>query len=191
MDVYGLKPKTEKGEYFRNNVWWWHPLWDFCEYLAPEIASKVKLAHENSGDGLNASDSRKLGFHLKDSLANNKAESYIQLYYKSLESLPKEVCSCCFQNLFDYFEYQNTAFWANNNLAYIVAGATLEDSYDKTGEIPFPKSKESKKGQPKQDCTSCNGSGLKESFNKNYHINLENIESFAEFLLDCGGFRIC
>ena len=25
MDVYGLEPRKEKGEYFRNNVWWWRP----------------------------------------------------------------------------------------------------------------------------------------------------------------------
>jgi hypothetical protein len=26
MDVYGKEPKSDKGEYFRNNVWWWRPL---------------------------------------------------------------------------------------------------------------------------------------------------------------------
>jgi len=180
MDVYGLKPKTEKGEYFRNNVWFWHPLWDYCCYIDDSLLAKVPYAHENSGDGLNSTDSRKLGFNLLKSIETGVAEDYINLYYKNLESLSKEICSCCFQNLFDYFEYSN-----------FVALATSEDSYDKTGEIPFPKSNKSKKGQPKQECPLCNGSGLKESFNKNYHINLQNISSFAEFLLDCGGFQIC
>ncbi|QOR55575.1 MAG: hypothetical protein UMS36scaffold28_65 [Phage 59_13] len=27
MDVYGVKPKSKQGEYFRNNVWSWRPLW--------------------------------------------------------------------------------------------------------------------------------------------------------------------
>jgi hypothetical protein len=26
FDVYGLSPKSEKGKYFRNSVWWWKPL---------------------------------------------------------------------------------------------------------------------------------------------------------------------
>ena len=33
MDVFGLAPKEEKGEYFRNNVWWWRPLWDFVAQI--------------------------------------------------------------------------------------------------------------------------------------------------------------
>ena len=27
FDINGIKPKNEKGEYFRNNVWWWRKLW--------------------------------------------------------------------------------------------------------------------------------------------------------------------
>jgi len=31
-DVYGVKSKSETGNYFRNNVWWWRPLWNYvCE----------------------------------------------------------------------------------------------------------------------------------------------------------------
>ena len=32
FDIYGLDPQTEKGHYFRNNVWYWRPLWQLiCE----------------------------------------------------------------------------------------------------------------------------------------------------------------
>ena len=37
MDVYGRKPKNETGEYFRRNVWGWHPLWEYCCEANPEI----------------------------------------------------------------------------------------------------------------------------------------------------------
>ena len=26
FDIYGVAAKSERGEYFRNNVWWWRPL---------------------------------------------------------------------------------------------------------------------------------------------------------------------
>lgn len=26
FDILGRRAKSEKGEYFRNNVWWWRPL---------------------------------------------------------------------------------------------------------------------------------------------------------------------
>ena len=31
MDVHGRKPTTEAGEYFRANIWSWHPIHQLCE----------------------------------------------------------------------------------------------------------------------------------------------------------------
>jgi hypothetical protein len=52
MDVHGLKPKNPKGEYFRNNCWWWRPLWTYSQQVCPKITSKVKYGQSNDGDGL-------------------------------------------------------------------------------------------------------------------------------------------
>lgn len=161
MDVYGIKPATVKGNYFRNNVWCWHPLWDYCEYIAPELTVKVPNAHVNAGDGLNAKDSRKLAFKIKESIENGTAQDYIQEYYNYLENVPKVTCFCL--------------------------ETSIEISYTADGEIPFPKSPTI----PKETCRLCDGSGKMENFAKNYHINLQNISEFSEFLLNCGGFQIC
>ena len=40
MDVYGKNQTSEKGSYFRNNVWWWRPLWNYCEELHGDITHK-------------------------------------------------------------------------------------------------------------------------------------------------------
>lgn len=77
MDIIGRKPTTRKGEYFRNNVWWWHPLWDYCSFVAPEICEKVTHAHSNDGDGLNEYDSKKLAKSLSASIKNGTADMYI------------------------------------------------------------------------------------------------------------------
>jgi hypothetical protein len=37
MDVYGKDAVSEKGEYFRNNVWYWRPLWNYCIEVAPDL----------------------------------------------------------------------------------------------------------------------------------------------------------
>jgi hypothetical protein len=34
FDVYGKSARSEKGEYFRNNVWWWRPL---AEYVLETV----------------------------------------------------------------------------------------------------------------------------------------------------------
>jgi hypothetical protein len=52
MDVYGIKATDKEGEYFRNNCWYWRPLWQFCEQVAPNLCAKVKYGQSNDGDGL-------------------------------------------------------------------------------------------------------------------------------------------
>ena len=54
MDVYGKNQESEKGSYFRNNVWWWRPLWNYCEELHGDITRKVDSGYSNDGDGLDA-----------------------------------------------------------------------------------------------------------------------------------------
>lgn len=95
MDVYGRNPKSEVGQYFRNNVWWWHPLWDCCEHFFPEITSKVKYAHDNSGDGLNGRDARKLGFYLEKVINDGKVEKYIEAFNQVKEEAEPQTCFYC------------------------------------------------------------------------------------------------
>jgi len=52
MDVYGNAPTQKEGEYFRNNIWWWHPLADYIELVAPDEAAACEHWHSNDGDGL-------------------------------------------------------------------------------------------------------------------------------------------
>jgi hypothetical protein len=97
MDVYGNNPKTKKGEYFRANVWYWHPLWDCLEELHPTLCSKVQNPHENSGDGLKSTDALALSRLLKKDLDNGTIEEYIKQYNEHLASIPLEDCSYCHQ----------------------------------------------------------------------------------------------
>ena len=39
MDVYGLNPD----KYFRNNVWWWRPLWDYVCNTCYDILSEKDM----------------------------------------------------------------------------------------------------------------------------------------------------
>ena len=53
--------ESNKGIYFRNNCWWWRPLWDFCYNVAPELISSELWGdgHHNSGAGLNTTKTKK------------------------------------------------------------------------------------------------------------------------------------
>jgi hypothetical protein len=53
MDVYGRKPRSSAGEYFRANVWSWHPIHTLIIELCPDLLSE-KMLHKlafNDGAG--------------------------------------------------------------------------------------------------------------------------------------------
>ena len=60
FDIFGVNPTTEEGKYFRNTVWWWHPLAGYILDVAPkEIISKCTYWNSNDGDGLDAANAAK------------------------------------------------------------------------------------------------------------------------------------
>lgn len=97
MDVIGKKPSTKDGEYFRANVWYWHPLWSMVECLYPNLAVKVQHAHSNDGDGLNATDSLVLSKLLEADLISGKIQEFIDDFNNEKNSLEQVDCDYCDQ----------------------------------------------------------------------------------------------
>jgi hypothetical protein len=93
MDVYGKTPISTKGEYFRNNVWWWRPLWDYCEQIRPEC-SEID-GHSNSGDGFDSEGAIALAEDLLAEIASGRTAEYARQYQESLDSLEDEPCDFC------------------------------------------------------------------------------------------------
>lgn len=171
MDVFGRKPTSERGEYFRSNVWYWHPLWGCCEDLYPTIAGKVKNGHDNSGDGLNARDSAALAKLLMRDLESGVIQKYIQDYQEYIDSLPLEDCTYC--------NSTGTRTWHAEHPA--VPQSVKDDpntEINDNSEYVLP-------------CNACNGSKKVKNFATHYYMDLDLMKEFQQFLQDCGGFRIC
>jgi hypothetical protein len=95
MDVYGKNPASKKGEYFRASVWSWHPLWDYCSHLAPEITEKVKYGHSNDGDGLDEENSIRLGAVLSRAVESGRVEKDATALKMLQDMAPDEPCRIC------------------------------------------------------------------------------------------------
>lgn len=95
MDVFGLAPTSATGEYFRRNVWGWHPLWEYVERNHPEIAVKVEAGHSNDGDGLGAEDAAALADLLREDLRSGQAHVYVVERDVALAALAPEPCHLC------------------------------------------------------------------------------------------------
>ena len=73
-----LYQRANPGVYFRNNCWWWRPLWNYCRHVAPDLINDELWldGHNNSGDGLDDKDAKELGILLIKSFENGKFEEF-------------------------------------------------------------------------------------------------------------------
>jgi len=95
MDVYGRAPISETGAYFRNNIWWWRPLWNYCVTQYPELTKFVVDGQSNSGDGLDAGNAYTLGTKLQEDIDSGVVAQYEKEYREYLASLPMLDCQYC------------------------------------------------------------------------------------------------
>ena len=83
FDEMGQYEDDNPGYYFRNNVWWWRPLWDFCHAVSDAVDDELHHSgHTNDGSGLNAEDSIKLAIDLDTAVLNGAAKEWVGRFNK-------------------------------------------------------------------------------------------------------------
>lgn len=155
MDVYGKDPASKRGEYFRNNVWWWRPLWEYCQAVTAD-AAEVKHGQTNDGDGLDAKASRQLAAELERMIESGQTQAYADARTARLKALPDVMCDLC-------------------------KGTGTRNDQHFQGPCNGCVTSEDKGAKP----------GWKRPWDCAYPFSVENVKEFAEFLKDCGGFKIC
>lgn len=95
MDVYGKAPVSETGKYFRNNVWWWRPLAEYCCSVAPEITAKCAYWQSNDGDGLGERASLKLADRLQAEIDSGRTAAFAAIREAEQHRLPDDPCQIC------------------------------------------------------------------------------------------------
>lgn len=86
FDLYGVKPMNEKGEYFRNNVWYWRPLWIFvCETCQDILTIDQKLGgHTNNGVVVTQDQARRIAVRLSQFEERGKIAEFERMYKKEM-----------------------------------------------------------------------------------------------------------
>lgn len=169
MDVYGLEPQTDAGEYFRNNVWYWRPLWSYClkvgdAFLDPEVG------HDNSGDSVSADQAMLLAEMLKAEIESGRTAEYKRNYDAHLASLPRSECQYC-----EGTGIRSDGVGVNHGMPDRVLEHDLAIMLGRTTGW----------------CNACNGEGKVDAFETNYPFDVNNVIEFAEFCAESGGFQIC
>ena len=88
------------GYYYRNNCWWWRPLWNYCYDIADDIISEDVFTdgHHNSGAGLDDKGAKLLGNRLLQQIREGKTIQYQASYQQYLDDLPDDDCMRCNNN---------------------------------------------------------------------------------------------
>jgi hypothetical protein len=94
MDVSGKAPTAEVGNHFRNNIWSWHPLWEYVCEVATHLTEGID-GHYNDGDGLADVAAIQLAALLSEEIANGRTANYAAKRDCYLASLPDEPCELC------------------------------------------------------------------------------------------------
>jgi len=170
MDVYGKNAHTEQGEYFRNNVWYWRPLWGYCCEVHPDLCGNdADSGFMNDGYGLNEDDATRLGHALLDDIETGRTEQYRLDYMAQLAELPRTPCPHC------------GATGIRTDAVGIDMGQHEKALSPEVASLV---------GRDFGWCNGCDGIGTQAHFAHNYPFVVENVKEFAEFLLVSGGFEI-
>ena len=88
----GRATKNKKGEYFRNNVWWWRPLWAFvCDLCGDILNDKDKEnGSYNNGHPIEKEKALAIAVRLKEKLADGTVEKMVRAHQKEVKRAEKE-----------------------------------------------------------------------------------------------------
>jgi len=96
FDLSGRNPQSEKGEYFRNNCWWWRPLWNYVSQTCDIISNDdFDSGTFNDGHLIDENQCEVIGKRLDELLESGKVKEYEIQYKRTLDELPLEWCEYC------------------------------------------------------------------------------------------------
>lgn len=117
FDLYGVKPVNEKGDYFRNNIWWWYPLWAYVCDVCGDILTKKDFSGGQFNDGYEIKNqkAKKIAKRLLESLEENdgkkfkdalKAEqNYLKKRSEKLKTADNEEACFSKENIKEFAEF--------------------------------------------------------------------------------------
>lgn len=145
FDVFG-----KSGNYFRNNVWGWRPLWHYVSNTCGDILSDndIRSGSFNDSHRITKGKADKIAKRLQQHIDEGHAQAWVEKYEENRRNTPLVKCDLC-------------------------NGTGKRDDEFVQGT-----------------CNGCHGKGKTEPILTWYPASLENIQEFADFCKESGGFRI-
>lgn len=175
MDIYGIRPTSKKGEYYRNGGEAWIHLVTLIKTLCPEETLGCKYWTTNDGDGLVAVGACDLADALQDRINQGAVRAYIKALNAMLEAMPNEPCDLC----------EGTG--VRRDEAALKSGDTEKKI---PSDAEWNGNKHPRAGQVGW-CNGCDGRGFNRPYETSGSVTTKDVYKFIAFLRDSGGFEIC
>jgi hypothetical protein len=93
----GLRPCGQNGRFFRVNVWWWRPLWQYAHYICPDVVDTARFEMGLSNDGVcfTSAEAHELGVALTKAVTDGDAAQAEHEYNAAMAAKPDQICSRC------------------------------------------------------------------------------------------------
>jgi|TARA_R100000482_G_C5128183_1_gene150069 hypothetical protein len=164
MDKY---EKEVPGHYFRNNWWYWRPMWGYACGLGIEhgvITQEVEeWGNENSGKEVNGKTAKKWGELILWDIAEGNPREYEEEYMREYKLAQ---------------EHNNNIDKALEILRELVRAETGDPDI-----VP--------NDYPEEHAKSWQELWNKRNHQGSYPFSEENLKEFAQFMIESGGFQIC
>jgi len=153
------------GVYFRNNVWWWRPLWSYaCDICEPHLSDKDLAAGDyNDGYIIDKQTAALMAVSLTTAEHDGSLDIYVKMYNKQ----------------FDEARANNKEV---DKLKEELRQTVIKDTGNKD---TYPALYEGKHKRLYERLTE------KENWGGHYPFHKENAIAFRKFVEESGGFRIC
>jgi hypothetical protein len=157
---------TNKGVYFRNNVWWWRRLADYImEHTKCVDEADFDKWQENGGHEVDEETANQISNQLEHLIKTGHAEKYAEEVKAEMKKAK---------------EHNSKVEKMLSELRLEVAKATGKDAENlPPAEYPEPYNKKWWDIVNQKD------------YRDSYPFNIDNVKEFIEFARNSGGFRIC
>mgnify|MGYP003135800413 CR=1 FL=1 len=110
FDLVGTKARSEKGKYFRNNVWFWRPLWTYICSECDDILTVKEAEGGSFNDGVKISKAKaeKIAKRIQKRLNDGSVELHKAGYDATVEQVGDEWAKSYpfhTKNVFNFMEF--------------------------------------------------------------------------------------
>lgn len=95
--LYGIAPESKTGEYFRNNIWWWHSLADYVLLKCADLFKEGETIywHTNDGQEVSKETAKAISERLNQLVSSGLTKEYEDAFKTFRNALPDEKCWLC------------------------------------------------------------------------------------------------